>query len=121
LLRIFNLKSKQLDFVGRPNFLVCDIDPRNLTITPDRIILDEEDLPIGKECCNPNTIDIECYWDGNYCIYGKYNNQLTSTNIFNGCVIVSNSDKNITNKKCCDAKGGSLSKDSFGNIICVKN
>lgn len=64
-----------------------------------------------SKCCDPNIVGFGVYWDGAKC--------RVVDNDF--CVILSINDQNITNKECCNLKGGYLSTDLEGNVVCLQN
>lgn len=78
-----------------------------------------------------STDNFVCYWcpptkvlcnESYYSVIDTYVNDFNSTSTTdNFCVIMSISEENINNPKCCKYKGGTLGTDAFGNIICLKN
>jgi hypothetical protein len=102
-------KVSTLDSTG------CEINPLKVVTRPDKVLINEG-TPIGGECCDSQILGYDVHWNGEYCILGNAPETPTVN-----CVIVSISDKNITNEKCCNTKGGVLGEDSLGNIICLKN
>jgi hypothetical protein len=63
-----------------------------------------------SRCCTEDFVGQPVVWDGIQC-------KVKEDSL---CVILTNDNQNITNAECCKLKMGYLSKDYYGNTVCIK-
>lgn len=105
------LVGSDVEWVDGQCVLTTQINPpkcqtNNISITPSGVVLGVN----TEECCTKDVVGQEVNWNGKQCT------------IFNKefCVIISVDGQNITDPKCCKLRGGYITTDTAGNIICVQ-
>jgi hypothetical protein len=88
--------------------LFADVEdcPQEIIIDGDIVITIEK-----QQCCSRDVVGSDVFWDGENC-------RVVNEDF---CVILSTDGQNITNEECCSLKGGYLSTDLNGNIVCLES
>lgn len=94
--------------LGKCVNLFTDVEdcPQEIIIDGDIVITIE-----NQQCCSRDVVGSDVFWDGENC-------RIINEDF---CVLLSTDGQNITNEECCSLKGGYLSTDLNGNIICLQN